>query len=490
MGRGKTIEWIEMFHELERYHQKHGDCLVPQRYSSNPRLGSWVDRQRQLYRRREEVKASPMTESRINALESLGFSWNIVTDDWDDMLSLLKNYYSVHSDYLVPARYKANPKLGRWVNTQRKVYKRLRSNNGSSVSRNGSMKCNQTLTEKRISLLESIGFNWSAKDKDSWSTMFEELQSYSSQHGHCQVKSYSTANAKLGRWVKRQRQSYKLTLEGKKSTLTPNRIALLKSIGFIDNKSSKIIDRIKSDESICHSEEVVSNEVVIRNIKSLESSPSLSSAEYSPMSDKGYSDEDSSGHEVSLSTDDDDSNDNSISEIEEVHSNGVIMGNMEKLNSPLFVSSEGSTIASLSDKDYSDEDSSRNQVSLSTDNDELSLQENDSSCENNSQFENEQSMIVETVQSISSFDSLPLPNSGFQNVNTKENSVFEQGESELYVLGKNMWRCDCCYKAFFRTQSDAWEHAVLCMKMNTHDISICNKAHPQENVAISDGESE
>mmetsp|Transcript_16075 Transcript_16075/g.19576 ORF Transcript_16075/g.19576 Transcript_16075/m.19576 type:complete len:167 (+) Transcript_16075:1051-1551(+) len=166
------------------------------------------------------------------------------------------------------------------------------------------------------------------------------------------------------------------------------------------------------------------------------------------------------------------------------------MGNMEKLNSPLFVSSEGSTIASLSDKDYSDEDSSRNQVSLSTDNDELSLQENDSSCENNSQFENEQSLIVETVQSISSFDSLPLPNSGFQNVNTKENSVFEQGESELYVLGKNMWRCDCCYKAFFRTQSDAWEHAVLCMKMNTHDISICNKAHSQENVAISDGESE
>lgn len=40
-------------------------------------------------------------------------------------------------------------------------------------------------------------------------------------------------NPPLARWVKRQRYQYKLKVEGKISTMTDERVALLENIGFI-----------------------------------------------------------------------------------------------------------------------------------------------------------------------------------------------------------------------------------------------------------------
>jgi hypothetical protein len=37
--------------ELEDFQRKHGHCLVPKRYQSNPSLGNWVNKQRQNYRK-------------------------------------------------------------------------------------------------------------------------------------------------------------------------------------------------------------------------------------------------------------------------------------------------------------------------------------------------------------------------------------------------------------------------------------------------------
>lgn len=36
-----TVKWEDMFHRLEIYKEKHGDCLVPNRYPEDPQLGSW-----------------------------------------------------------------------------------------------------------------------------------------------------------------------------------------------------------------------------------------------------------------------------------------------------------------------------------------------------------------------------------------------------------------------------------------------------------------
>jgi hypothetical protein len=65
--------WGERLSELADYRKIHGHCKVPQRYSENIKLGAWVKKQRSNYRLHVEGKKSPMTLSRIQELERLGF---------------------------------------------------------------------------------------------------------------------------------------------------------------------------------------------------------------------------------------------------------------------------------------------------------------------------------------------------------------------------------------------------------------------------------
>lgn len=61
--------------QLRDYKRKHGDCLVPKRYTPNPTLGNWVNKQRQHYKRYREGKQSLLTRRRISLLEAEGFAW-------------------------------------------------------------------------------------------------------------------------------------------------------------------------------------------------------------------------------------------------------------------------------------------------------------------------------------------------------------------------------------------------------------------------------
>lgn len=68
-----------------------------------------------------------------------------------------------------------------------------------------------------------------------WSEKFEDLCEFRRQYGHCHVPHTFTDNAPLAQWVKRQRYQFKLKLEGKRSTLSDERVRLLNQIGFIWN---------------------------------------------------------------------------------------------------------------------------------------------------------------------------------------------------------------------------------------------------------------
>jgi hypothetical protein len=59
-------------------------------------------------------------------------------------------------DRKVPVQYKANPQLGRWVNTQRKYYKLYQEGLPSRI------------TAKRIKQLNELDFAWSRWD-NIWS---------------------------------------------------------------------------------------------------------------------------------------------------------------------------------------------------------------------------------------------------------------------------------------------------------------------------------
>jgi hypothetical protein len=124
------------------------------------KLGTWVHTQRIQYRKliagtkKEELEAAEelkefvkesvevteeevsyrLTEARRERLESVGFIWsaregekgnetgritrNSYDDQWDAMFLRLKEYKDKHADCLVPKRYKEDPKLGTWVDTQ------------------------------------------------------------------------------------------------------------------------------------------------------------------------------------------------------------------------------------------------------------------------------------------------------------------------------------------------------------------------------------
>jgi len=67
--------WWERYRELSQYREYFGDCLVPTKYSANPKLGTWVHHQRRQYRMMKEGRPSHMTQRRIKALEGIGFNW-------------------------------------------------------------------------------------------------------------------------------------------------------------------------------------------------------------------------------------------------------------------------------------------------------------------------------------------------------------------------------------------------------------------------------
>lgn len=143
--------WYDRFQELSEYKEKHGDCMVPQKYAPNPSLGIWVNKQRMEYKLLQDGEKSSMTPERLSALRSIGFVWAKRKGQatWDAKFKQLQEYKAIHGDCLIPTKYSKDPALGRWVSTQREQYRLWKSGDARSK-----------MTETKIHLLESVGFVW------------------------------------------------------------------------------------------------------------------------------------------------------------------------------------------------------------------------------------------------------------------------------------------------------------------------------------------
>ena len=212
-----NTQWEKRFAELVKYKADNGDCLV----ASNTQLGSWVSKQRQMYKKKEK---SENEIGRIEKLSGIDFGWGAtlgtsqvtLNTKWDEMYAELVEYKEKNGHCKVPDSYKANGKrVGDWVNRQRILYKLFTEGKKSSM------------TQERINKLNSLKFVWVAKV--TWEERFEELVEYKEKNGHCKVP---TGNAGLGKWVSNQRTQYKLFTEGKKSNITQDRIDKLNGIRF------------------------------------------------------------------------------------------------------------------------------------------------------------------------------------------------------------------------------------------------------------------
>ena len=109
-------------------------------------------------------------------------------------------------------------------------------NNGDEDDDDKEFKRKQSLALKpeRIKLLNDIGFNWGAPQKNiPWDVHYKELLEFHKEYGHTNVPYMWNVNRPLFHWVKRMRNIYKDLMDGKTSIcLTPQRIELLQNLGF------------------------------------------------------------------------------------------------------------------------------------------------------------------------------------------------------------------------------------------------------------------
>jgi len=139
---------------------------------------------------------------------------------WDLRFKEILKFRKKHGHCCVPHTYPQNPSLARWVKRQRYQYKlRIQDKEES------------TLTNRRLQALEQIGFIWDS-NVAIWEERLNDLKAYRQLHGHCEVPPHYQENRKLAIWVKCQRREYELFREGRHSTMTNARVAVLNEMGF------------------------------------------------------------------------------------------------------------------------------------------------------------------------------------------------------------------------------------------------------------------
>ncbi|KAG7340250.1 helicase domain protein [Nitzschia inconspicua] len=149
------------------------------------------------------------------------------SSQWDDRFQELLLFCQEHGHVLVPHSYPPNQKLSQWVKRQRHQYKRKQMGHHSTLT-----------DEREVQLLEA-GFIFDSH-RAVWQTRFESLKAFRMANGHCKVPT-NFEDRSLVIWIKHQRRQYQFLINGEKSTMTEERIAALKSIGFNWNpRKSKV----------------------------------------------------------------------------------------------------------------------------------------------------------------------------------------------------------------------------------------------------------
>jgi hypothetical protein len=141
--------WETQFARLAAYKAARGDCGVPQGWAEDPGLGSWVNTQRMYKKKLDRGEPTQgMTAERMAKLEALGFVWDQKEAAWETQLARLAAYKVVHGDCNVPQGW-AEDRLGSWVNTQRRLKRKLDRGEPS-----------KGMMAERVAKLEALGFDW------------------------------------------------------------------------------------------------------------------------------------------------------------------------------------------------------------------------------------------------------------------------------------------------------------------------------------------
>jgi hypothetical protein len=160
-------------------------------------LGTWVSNQRK--------KKNGLTPDKLKRLNSIGFSWDPLADDWEANFVALQRFRKREGHCRVAQLHKEGCfKLGVWVHAQRRKKNKL--------------------TPNQLKCLNSNGFVWNPR-AETFEAYFEALHRFSKREGHCRAqKGHKENGLKLGDWV--------CNLRSKKNRLTPKQRKQLNSLGF------------------------------------------------------------------------------------------------------------------------------------------------------------------------------------------------------------------------------------------------------------------
>jgi hypothetical protein len=132
----QASRWERRYNELIEYKKRHGHCNTPADPDGNVQLARWVRTQRQ------QRSDGRLSEERIARLDRIGFIWDALDAQWQEMFAALVEYKSEHGNCNVPCYWPKNLKLADWVKRQRAARKR------------------GTLAPDRESQLTQLGFEW------------------------------------------------------------------------------------------------------------------------------------------------------------------------------------------------------------------------------------------------------------------------------------------------------------------------------------------
>jgi len=195
------------FQETLRYKENTGNpnALYSYKTAEGYRLGLW---QRHL---RGDYKKGKLFPDRIKRLEEIGFTWEILEEQFEKGFKETLRYKENTGNTNAPQGYKTAEcfQLGTWLNNQRGKY-----NKGK-------------LSSEKIERLEEIGFTWDPLE-ELFEKGFKETLRYKENTGNPNAaKRFKTHEGfRLGVWQNTLRYKYK------NAKLSPARIKRLEETGF------------------------------------------------------------------------------------------------------------------------------------------------------------------------------------------------------------------------------------------------------------------
>jgi Helicase associated domain len=144
--------WDRQMANLRSFHRFHGHCNVSSRDTQYPSVYQWMREQRRQYKWLQKGETSFLTKARMEALESVNFSFDSFGATFSTRLQELTEFRRVYGHCDVPPHYSESSKLFVWVQRMRREYK-LKSMGENSI-----------LRQTHILALNELDFSWTSRD--------------------------------------------------------------------------------------------------------------------------------------------------------------------------------------------------------------------------------------------------------------------------------------------------------------------------------------